>query len=327
MIEVGILVGFAAAASLSGAVRRYALAEGILDYPNARSSHVTPVPRGGGLAVVGAMLVALGVLSFSGTPILSMIAIPLLGVLVVAVTGWLDDRRGLSVRARLFAHAVAALTLLPLVLVPSFIPESMGWMAIAWWLIWGVSSVNVVNFMDGLDGLVTTQASIFGLYLLLAGLPVDGVSSAFGGALMGATAGFLLWNWPPAKIFLGDVGSGTIGFAMVVGGGLFMRESGAGVVTAFLPLYPLFLDATITLVARAMRGERLGEAHRTHLYQRLANGGWGHARVTLAYATAAMAGIAVGLRGLGGSVGWVWGYFVAVPAVGFWLHRRQAASS
>jgi Fuc2NAc and GlcNAc transferase len=248
----------------------------------------------------------------------------LAGLLVVAHAGWVDDRRGSSVGARLTAHLFAAMTLLPLVSVPAPIPAWMGWGAVAWWALWAVSAVNVVNFIDGIDGLIGTQALVFGLYILLIALTGtrDGHGAAFGAVLAGASAGFLLWNWPPAKIFLGDVGSGALGFAMVLGGILLMRETGVGVVQAFLPLYPIFLDASATLVARRLRGERLTEAHRSHLYQRLANGGWGHAPVTLAYGGTSLLGVLVGVADLRYRGLWFAAYFAVVAALGAWLHRK-----
>jgi Fuc2NAc and GlcNAc transferase len=154
----------------------------------------------------------------------------------------------------------------------------------------------------------------------LAGVAVR-FAGAFGLALAGASAGFLVWNWPPAKIFLGDVGSGTLGILFVFGGLLLIREGQASVVTAFLPLYALFLDASVTLARRLRRGERVVQAHRSHLYQRLANGGWGHARVSLLYAGVALIALPVAAlpadsRSLG-----IAAYSIGVLALGVALDR------
>jgi Fuc2NAc and GlcNAc transferase len=197
-----------------------------------------------------------------------------------------------------------------------------------WWVFWGVSAVNVVNFMDGIDGLVGSQALIFGLHLAVLAGPTGG-AGLFGSTLVGAAAGFLLWNWAPAKVFLGDAGSGGLGLAMVLGGALLMREREVGLIVAFLPLYPLFLDATITRLLRVLYGKGLMSAHRAHLYQRLANGGWGHARVTLLYAAAAASGVVIAVLPSDRSSEWaaMAGYAAVVLVVGLWLGQRVSSDS
>src|SRR5690606_18656850 len=141
--------------------------------------------------------------------------------------------------------------LLPLVLVPGPIPGWMGVAAALWRVLWGVSAINVANFMDGIDGLIGGQVVDVRLHLALMA-PDSPVSRSFGLILAGAAAGFLAWNWPPARIFMGDVGSGALGLALVYGGALLMRSAGIGLVTTFLPLFPLFLDALVTLVRRVL---------------------------------------------------------------------------
>jgi Fuc2NAc and GlcNAc transferase len=285
-----------------GLVRRYALARAILDHPNERSSHQAPTPRGGGLGMVVAFL-----LVASAMPGWLGVVWPLLlGVAAVAAVGWWDDRGHVPVRVRLSVHLVAAATLLPMVLLPAPLPGWMGMAALLWWVFWGVSAINVINFMDGIDGLVASQVALFGIHLTLGGAgwvpgasggtpggSLPGMATGWGLLLAAVTGGFLIWNRPPARIFMGDVGSGTLGLLSVAGGLLLMRELGVSLVPAFLPLAPLFLDATWTLLRRWRRGERIWEAHRSHLYQRLANGGWGHARVTLLYGGAAAAALPV----------------------------------
>jgi Fuc2NAc and GlcNAc transferase len=307
---------------LVGLVRRYALHHQILDHPGPRASHSLPTPRGGGLGLVAAALLVL--LTLPGVRSSPPLLLALVGVALTALVGWLDDRNSLGVRTRLAAHLMAGLLLLPLAHWPSAVPSWMGVIAGAWWVFWTVSAINVVNFMDGIDGLIGSQAFIFGAYLALRGLP-GGTAQVIGLALAGASFGFLFWNWPPARIFLGDVGSGALGMLFVLGGLLLVREGAVSIVTAFLPLYPLFLDASVTLVRRLRRGERITEAHRTHLYQRLANGTWGHARVALLYAALAMAALPVAAlpaqwRALG-----VITYFLGVLGLGWALDRRAAA--
>ncbi len=274
-------------------VRRYALRSAILDRPNPRSSHADPTPRGGGLGLILAVLSAwlLGV--WVSDP---AVWVALLGIGIVAVVGWMDDRISGSVSGRLKAQLIGSLCLLPLALQPVPVPTWMNWGAAVWWVFWGVSAPNVVNFMDGIDGLIGSQMLLFGVHLALLGGD-SGLARPLGLALAGACAGFLVWNWAPARIFMGDVGSGALGLTVVLGGILLLREGRVGLVASFLPLYPLFLDATATLLRRAARGERLTDAHRQHLYQRLANGGWGHARVALLYAVCAALGVVVAQTG------------------------------
>jgi Fuc2NAc and GlcNAc transferase len=304
---------------LVGATRRYALRHQMLDHPGSRSSHARPTPRGGGLGLVAA--VSFTLVAASRREIDAALVVALLGVVLTALLGWLDDRHSLGVRVRLVAHIVAGLSLLPLALST---PSGSLWLAAVtalWWVFWTVSAINVVNFMDGIDGLIGSQALIFGAYLAFVASS-GGVAQVSGLALAGASAGFLVWNWPPAKIFLGDVGSGALGLLFVLGGILLLRGGRVTLVEAYLPLYAIFLDATTTLVRRVRRGERLTEAHRSHLYQRLANGGWGHARVTLLYAGVALAALPIAFlpassRNLG-----IAAYFIGVLGLGVALDRR-----
>jgi Fuc2NAc and GlcNAc transferase len=274
-------------ALLVGVVRGYALRAGVLDQPNARSSHTRPTPRGGGLGLITVLLLAgLGTRPSLIEPWRFDAALFAIGL--VACVGWIDDRRGLPVVQRLLAHILAGALILP---TASFLGVNSTTVRIAvaaCWVIWVVSSINVVNFIDGIDGLIGAQAVVFGFHLIVIGQP--GGAAEYGAVLAGASMGFLLWNWSPARIFLGDVGSGALGIAFVLGGFLAIHDS-VSPVSAFLPLFSIFLDASVTLFGRWRRGERVTEAHRSHLYQRLANGGWGHRNVALLYAGAALLGV------------------------------------
>lgn len=296
------MIAFALALVVSlgavGLLRSLARRRGMLDVPQERSSHTTPTPRGGGLGLligIGVGLVAAGAMLGTASAAVASAALvaALAAVLTAALVGWLDDRRGLPVRWRLAAHLVAALLILPLVqpLAPPGWPAPL---AMCWWAFWMVSSINVVNFMDGIDGLIGLQALVFGAFVAASASPHE-VTQTLGLATAGASLGFLAWNWSPARIFLGDVGSGGLGALFVVAGALLVREGRMHFTAAFLPLAPIFLDASATLVRRWRRGERLSEAHRSHLYQRLANGGLGHARVALGYAAASAACAAIAL--------------------------------
>jgi len=311
-----------ASIALVGLVRQYALRRDILDHPGERSSHTTPTPRGGGAGLIGAWLLVIVpslVRGWSGSwPLL----LSLVGVVAVAAIGWIDDHGGLTVRARLVAHGVAACAILPLVLLPDPVP---GWplaTVVAWWTFCVIAAASVVNFIDGIDGLIGLTALVYGAFAALIGSP-GGAAAGCGLALAGAAAGFLIWNWSPARIFLGDVGSSAIGFAFVIVGVLLMRETGRGIVMTFLPLYPICLDATVTLVRRWRRGEPLTQAHRSHLYQRLANGGWGHARVSLLFGVTSVIGAACSALPAGGQrTTAAAAYLVITLGVGAALERR-----
>lgn len=326
------MIGFGIALAVSlaavGLLRWRVLTRGraLLDVPNARSSHSTPTPRGGGLGVL--VGVAIGLMA-AWLPLIDVrVAAALGAVVVTALAGWLDDHNGLSVRVRLVAHLGAALLLLPL--VHAFGPP--GWLAplaLAWWGFWMISSINVVNFMDGIDGMIGLQSLGFGVFVALSAAP-GGTAQALGLATAGASLGFLVWNWSPAKIFLGDVGSGGLGALFVVLGALLVREGRVNFTAAFLPLAPIFLDASATLVRRARRGERLSQAHRSHLYQRLANGGLGHARVSLGYAVASVLCAAVALSQPAGGIPLTLGVLLALGFLGAACARyflRQPASA
>lgn len=288
-----LLVALCAACLVSswaatGLVRRYALANALLDLPNHRSSHVLPTPRGGGLAIVLVVLVAIGVATLTGT-VARPTGIALLGgSAIVAAVGWIDDRRSLSVRARIAAHAGAAAWALAwlgglpaLQLGTAVVP--LGWAGSVLALLGIVWMTNLFNFMDGIDGIAGSEAvslGVFGGAVLLARGSTGLATVAF--FVAAAAAGFLIWNWPPARIFMGDVGSSTLGhlFAVLA---LAAERAGAVPLLAWAILAAVFLfDATTTLVRRAMRGERWYEAHRSHAYQRAAQAGGSHRQVTTA---------------------------------------------
>jgi Fuc2NAc and GlcNAc transferase len=203
----------------------------------------------------------------------------------------MDDRHSIRVGHRLGVHLACGLAIALLVnqIAPHSGAINLAWLA--WWAFWAVASINIVNFMDGVDGMIAAQGLVYGVFLFaISGSSVGG---RFGLIFAAASLGFLTWNWAPARMFMGDVGSGPLGLFFVIGGALCLVNVPATLV--FLPLFPLFLDALITLLLRFRRGESLASAHRSHLYQRLANGGYGHARVSSIYALAAGLGAAIAL--------------------------------
>lgn len=283
---------FLAAASsflLTRSIRGRTLRLGLLDVPNARSSHVVPVPRGGGLAIVSVFLSGLPVLVWcDALSVREMIAFLGAGILVAAV-GAADDFAHISVRWRLLAHFVAVswglawMGGVPPAVLPDFLAGA-GWggqilavVALVWLL-------NLYNFMDGIDGLAGGEAiATCGGGVLLYALMLPSVAAWMAPMLLfAAVLGFLCWNFPPAKIFMGDAGSGFLGLAL----GLLAIQA-AWAASAFfwgwLILLGVFIvDASVTLLVRIVRGERIYQAHRSHAYQFAARKHGSHKTVTLA---------------------------------------------
>jgi UDP-N-acetylmuramyl pentapeptide phosphotransferase/UDP-N-acetylglucosamine-1-phosphate transferase len=316
LLWAGALAGGISWAAV-GALRRYALGRGVVDTPQRRSSHVTPTPRGGGAGLVFAAIVAF----VAGRPTALhewTVVVALLAVVPTAIAGWIDDHESLPVLPRLAAHLLSGVMLLPLAVTADGTVTQL-LLAICWVGI-TISAINVVNFMDGIDGLIGLQALVFGIHVAVLA-KAGGTAQLAGVVLACAALGFLIWNWSPSKIFLGDVGSGSVAVVALIAAMLLLRDRQASFLSVFLPLYPIFLDATVTILRRARRKEPLHVAHRSHLYQRLANeGAWGHARVSVCYGTtAAVATLLVSvLEPL-----WATGVYIAgVTAAGAALDRR-----
>jgi Fuc2NAc and GlcNAc transferase len=282
---VGALV---ASAVLTGLVRRFALAHGVLDVPNERSSHRTATPRAGGVSMVLTVTAALIALEFVGT-LQKGLFLAFLGSIVVAAVGIVDDRVTVAPSVKLAIHiaaavwAVAWLGGLPPIRVGSQIVH-LGWaghllavLAIVW-------TLNLFNFMDGIDGIAASEAMFIGLSAALLGLIGGGATdvSTLGVVLAAACAGFLSWNWPPAKIFMGDVGSGYLGYAIAVLALAAARENPVALWVWLILGGIFFVDSTVTLLRRVVRGDRVHQAHRSHAYQWLARRWGSHRRVTVA---------------------------------------------
>jgi UDP-N-acetylmuramyl pentapeptide phosphotransferase/UDP-N-acetylglucosamine-1-phosphate transferase len=245
----------------------------ILDCPNERSSHQVPTPRGGGIAVIGSTLLAWAVFARTESVSSGVFGI-VLGAVLLATVSWLDDLRGLSPVARLLAQAVAVA--IGILVLPG--PRDLFYVA-AIGLVW-IWWINLFNFMDGIDGLAGTEAAAIGAGLLLfagVGAGADPALRTLAAAVTGAAIGFLVWNWSPARVFLGDIGSVPLGYVL----GFLLLDlavRGLWTIAVILPLYFL-ADATITLVRRLLRGERVWQAHREHFYQHAVRRGLGHAAV------------------------------------------------
>jgi len=288
----------------------------LLDQPNARSSHSQPTPRGGGVAfvLVAAAASAIGWFgaAFSGSPglvgsPLAMVALPLLA-LPLAVVGFLDDRHNLPASLR---YGVQLATALLLILVS---PLPLPWLALPLLLIAATAVINFTNFMDGLDGLLAGCMSV----------AIGAVAIALAApwpvwALVGSLLGFLLWNWSPAKVFMGDVGSTFLG--AVFAGMVLQASTWPGALGLLLVATPLLGDACLCVPRRLLAGQRVFQAHRLHLFQRLYQAGWSHARVSSLYIVAT--GV-LALALLAGGWPWVVGLAVLELFVGVWLDQRVA---
>jgi UDP-N-acetylmuramyl pentapeptide phosphotransferase/UDP-N-acetylglucosamine-1-phosphate transferase len=235
-----------------------------LDEPNARSLHEQPVPRTGGIAVLAGISV-----SFAFLP--SDYWLPLVLALLLGAVSLIDDLRGMPTGVRLAAHLAAAAVLVGHTLgLENIVGIALLAIAVAW-------VTNLYNFMDGSDGLAGGMALIgFGAYALAALLAGNTDLAVLCGAISAAAAAFLTHNFPPARIFLGDVGSIPLGF---FAGGLGVLGWQEGLWPLWFPVLvfgPFIGDATITLARRLLRGERVWQAHREHYYQRLVRMGFGH---------------------------------------------------
>ena len=282
------------------------LKQRLLDQPNDRSAHTTPTPRGGGVAFVLVTLLFSSLLLPAGpTPALWIpwICAPL------ALVGLLDDRLNLPALLRYGIQILTAIALLlPTALPTPFWPWLCGPLVV----IAVTAVINFVNFTDGLDGLVAGCMSIS-----LAAMALDGVSGLW--PLVGALTGFLMWNWAPAKVFMGDVGSTFLG--AVLAGMVLQANSWPQALAMLLLATPLLADACLCVLRRAAAGQRIFQAHRLHLFQRLHQAGWSHQKVAGFYAGAtaflAVLQLTIGLGGI--LIG-----AAAVIGLGLWLNKKEA---
>lgn len=269
---------------------RYCLSSGsacyLLDHPNHRSLHREPIPRSGGMAFLFCLAVA-AALWFLLQPPPDGGGWLLAAALILAAVGLRDDHRHLAAGYRLLAQGVAGGLVLAggwtlgRLALPGWelvVPEWLDLLLSLLFIIW---MINLYNFMDGMDGLAGGMA-VFGFGGLALLAPAVGWYSGFQVLVASAAAGFLLWNLPPARVFMGDLGSSLLGFLAAVGLLHAHREGWLPIWAGLLLFSPFVYDASFTLVRRLLRGERVWEAHRSHHYQRLVLAGWNPTRVLLA---------------------------------------------
>ncbi len=284
---LGCALAFAVALGLSHRLARRPLAV-LIDRPNERSLHSTPTPRSGGLAILAALLAACAVLVAVGVgwPGAGRLA---LGVAIVVGVSFVDDLSHVNQLVRLALHLLAAFLAVTAGLVPGEIAlpgitvvldptigTAFAVLLVAW-------LVNAYNFMDGMDGFAGGMAVFgFGALAVLALRAGDAHFAAVMACIAAAAGGFLVVNFPPARIFMGDVGSSLLGFLA----GLAVLDADArGIAPLWvgvLAFSPFVVDATVTLARRVLRGERFWRSHKSHYYQRVVQLGWGHRRTVLA---------------------------------------------
>ncbi len=276
-----LLIAFAFVAAWVGTawVGHWVVRKKLLDMPNHRSSHLEATPRGGGLSIVIVFTFITGLLFMSDSGMamsVQMVNVFVTGGLAIAITGWLDDHWRLSPIIRITVHFAVALYCLALLGVPS-LPilgsslslEWYGYLLAAIALVW---CLNFFNFMDGIDGIASVQAITMALSaaLILIFAAPNSVFTLYLLVFIAAVGGFLVWNWSPAKIFMGDTGSGFLGFTL----GLFAIATSVEEsmnIWSWLILFGVFgIDATVVLLLRFLRKETFYHAHCQHAYQRLA---------------------------------------------------------
>lgn len=334
-ISASPVIALIVSALLTWALAHYRGRWAILDHPNARSSHTAPRPRSGGLAILLG-LAAGGWALAAAIPLGSALWLALC-VLLVAAVSLADDVRNLSAFVRLVVHfgAAAAIVLgggvalyrLDFPFWELVLPE---WFALAGSICYLIWMLNLYNFMDGIDGLAGGMA-VLGFAALAAMGFLAGASQFAWLSLVvaAASAGFLAFNFPPARIFMGDVGAGTLGFLA----GLFTLWGARANVFPFwagvLVFSPFVVDATWTLLRRAASGDKPWQAHRVHAYQRLVQAGWSHRRTTLCeYALmTSCAGSAILVREEGNLVGGavLLGWILIYVLLGIFVTRSAAA--
>lgn len=320
---------------LTGLLRRYALSRNVLDVPNARSSHQVPTPRGGGMAVVISLLGAVAVL-YGTTAEIATAGIALLAAgLLTALIGFLDDHGHVNARWRLLVHTSAAMMVVwsagGLPTLPIFtLPVDFGWFGAVLAVIAIIWILNLFNFMDGIDGIAGIEActACLVMALLCYQLEVAPWLVQLHLLLAAAVFGFLCWNLPPARIFMGDAGSGFIGL-MLGSLALYTCWQQPHLLWSWLIMLGVFIvDATYTLLVRLSLGQQFYQAHRSHAYQHAARRFGSHAKVSYSVMLLNLAWLAPlallsGFGYLDGSVALVIAY---IPLIWLANHFRAGRS-
>lgn len=280
------LIALVISAIGTGMVRKFLHNRAVMDMPNQRSNHAVPTPRGGGIAMLAAiaaswLLIPFIIPSISRQPDMPLMPYMLAITIGLAIISWFDDLKGLHAGLRFSAQALAVaggMTLLPNLpladLLPAYVVIPLVFVGWLWF-------VNLYNFMDGIDGItgIETLSIAIGLWVMTLSTPLEDAALGYISAIGAAAVGFLLWNWAPAKIFSGDIGSISLGFLL----GFFLIWAAGHNLLAPAALLPAYYvcDASITLFKRILSGQKFWQAHSQHAYQKAVRGGYSHAEVSL----------------------------------------------
>jgi UDP-N-acetylmuramyl pentapeptide phosphotransferase/UDP-N-acetylglucosamine-1-phosphate transferase len=264
---------------LTGLAAWYARRSGMVDHPGERHSHAVVTPRGGGIGIILALLIASPLLIGNGEDAWGKCVLP--GLLVLAILGWWDDHASLSARFRFFVQLAVSIYLVAYAINSGWIQGAGSILLTVLFLVW---MTNLYNFMDGSNGMAGLQAVFCGAVLFCLFDSAGQHNLALASACVAAScAGFLPWNLGNARVFMGDVGSISLGFVF---GALLVIGVGNQAFTlpvALMVMLVFITDSTLTLIRRILKRERWYNAHKQHLYQRLIAHGWTHGRVALFY--------------------------------------------
>ena len=287
MIALAVVAAFAVTAVSTGWMVSRGGGRWLVDHPNERSLHDRPIPRAGGVAILAGLAAGFAVAAFGEAPA-ARYGWVLAGGLCVGVISFADDVRRVSPAVRLLFHLAAAACVVPAglaverIALPGVVLELGATAGLVLTVLFVAWVVNLYNFMDGMDGFAGGMTAIGFTTLAVLCAHRDG-SVLVAASLVTASAalGFLLFNFPPAKIFMGDLGSSVLGYlcaAMMLSA---ERSASVPLWISLLVFSPFVVDASVTLVRRILAGERPWRAHRTHFYQRLVRLGWGHRRTVV----------------------------------------------
>ncbi len=272
------IILFFASFVLTYFIKEYSIKKSLLDIPNERSSHSVATPHGGGIAIAITWFSGISYLFFTEHIDSSLYYALMIGI-VISVVSYIDDIYNLSAKTRLIFQAIVALGGLYFLggldtidlgvfsINNHFVTNIIAFFIIVWF-------INLYNFLDGIDGYAGTEA----IFLAFIGFLLFGGEHFI--VLVASVGGFLLWNWHKAKIFMGDVGSTMLGYNIAVFS-IYYQNEGTSLLVWFILFGVFFFDATLTLLRRFKKGEKLSQAHKKHAYQRLTQAGWSHERVVI----------------------------------------------
>ncbi len=311
---------------------------GVMDMPNERSSHALPTPRMGGVPMVAAALLSFGCWAWLATgEMFPVKGLPhaMIFALAMSVLGFWDDLRNLSPLFRFLVQYAAAILVLWAVsfLLPKSLPAGWtlpgaAWIVIgAFWVVW---MLNLYNFMDGIDGLAGGEAAVSALFFFLVFAYYGESGWAMANIFVAAASmGFLVHNWPPARVFMGDAGSAFLGAFFGMQSVVAPLATPVPFPVLVLPFANFILDTTVTLVRRIWRGEKWYQAHRSHFYQRMTNLGLSHSKVTgvelISVVLSCVAAVWYLRSGLPGRVATVAFVMIGFMAGGVWISRKERA--